>query len=64
MTACLNLSFFRLAEISWRRCLPLFIDILDYGAALTPLCNSGNRRTRYEYRCRADTSIQFCRDRF
>ena len=37
MTACLNLSFFRLAEISWRRCFPLFIDILDYGAALTPL---------------------------
>lgn len=64
MTACFNLSFFRLAEISWRRCLPLFIDILDYGAALTPLCNSGNRRPRYGCRCRAVRSIQVDLDYF
>lgn len=41
-----------------------FHSISISGAVLIPLCNSGNRRLRYGYRRRADTSNQSCRDRF
>jgi hypothetical protein len=54
----------RFRRISWRRCLPLFIEISISRAVLIPLCNSGNRHLRYGYRRRADTSNQSCRDRF